>query len=447
MANQETQLIQDPKEIELNEFEQIQTILGRTPGWFLRWGIIFMALIFIGLFAIGHFIQYPDQVMAEAIFINENPPVRIVSQRSGKITNLLVKQNQSIQKDSIIAVIENPAHLQDVQILKQWVHQVNHSRVIPAHFPKNLQLGSLQASYANLYGTFQAYHQYERLNDASQQLQRLLKEQTDLQALAQQQIREEIAARQTDSVALLVLNRVKALHQEGVTSSEAFEQQQLDYYKDHQRYEATQLNRKQTQIQLDRIERMILSLRQGRTNLLFDLSNNLLQTTSALVGQIDEWEQQFMIRAPVSGLINLTSLRQEKQYVTEGMELMAIIPEEVPTISAQLYIPTEFAGKVNLGQSVFLRVNGFPYREYGEVVGQLISINKIPEIKNQVSVYQGLVQIPTPVQSTIGRNIPIQSEMSGTGLIMIAPRSFNERILEGITVFRARQKYSKPLKE
>ena len=38
----EENFITDPSDIQLTEQDQVQTILGKPPGWILKWGISFI---------------------------------------------------------------------------------------------------------------------------------------------------------------------------------------------------------------------------------------------------------------------------------------------------------------------------------------------------------------------------------------------------------------------
>ena len=45
---------------------EVQEIISKKPGWFLRYGISLFALIIVGLIAITFFITYPDIITAKA---------------------------------------------------------------------------------------------------------------------------------------------------------------------------------------------------------------------------------------------------------------------------------------------------------------------------------------------------------------------------------------------
>ncbi|MDR1434247.1 MAG: hypothetical protein LBI93_03775, partial [Endomicrobium sp.] len=88
--------------------EEVQEILGRPPRWIIRWGIAAIFIVIGGLFVGSYFFKYPEVITAPIVVTTENLPVGVVSKTTGRIDMLLVKEKQAIQKDQLLAVVENP---------------------------------------------------------------------------------------------------------------------------------------------------------------------------------------------------------------------------------------------------------------------------------------------------------------------------------------------------
>jgi len=107
----------DPRAINQND-EDLQFI-STPPSWFLRFGISAIAVV-IAVFILGAaLIKYPDVVTAKATLTTENPPIRLLAKSSGKISELLVKNNARVKAQTILCVIENAANYQHVLDLQK----------------------------------------------------------------------------------------------------------------------------------------------------------------------------------------------------------------------------------------------------------------------------------------------------------------------------------------
>ena len=110
------------KEIALElRSEEVQEILGRPPKWIIRIGISFIFIIVIGLFIGSYYIKYPDILQSTIVVTTENLPAGVTAKASGRIDTLLVSEKSMVQKGELLAVIENPAHFDDILLLKKKI--------------------------------------------------------------------------------------------------------------------------------------------------------------------------------------------------------------------------------------------------------------------------------------------------------------------------------------
>ena len=98
--------------------EEVQEILGRPPRSIVRWGITVVLLLVVGLAIGSYFIKYPDVLQASITVSSENLPADVVARASGKIDTLMVSERELVSTGDILAMLENPADLNDVLMLK-----------------------------------------------------------------------------------------------------------------------------------------------------------------------------------------------------------------------------------------------------------------------------------------------------------------------------------------
>ncbi len=83
------------------------------------------------------------------------------------------------------------------------------------------------------------------------------------------------------------------------------------------------------------------------------------------------------------------------------------------------------AGKVKVGQQVNLKFVSYPYLEYGIVKGV---VNKVSSVPNG-DFYMLEVSLPDMLNSTYGKKLVFQHELSGTAEIITEYQSLLKRIL------------------
>ena len=144
----EKDLITNPHEIRLNEQSQIQAILGRPPGWILRWGITFVAFCVLALLAVSWIVRYPDIIEAKVKLVTENPPLHMFAQSSGQLTHLLVEDKQEVNKYRLLAVLENSAEYLDVLRLEKLLTEVKENS--KTKIPDDMELGAVSYTHLTL---------------------------------------------------------------------------------------------------------------------------------------------------------------------------------------------------------------------------------------------------------------------------------------------------------
>ena len=109
-------MLQEEKEIILHN-DNVNEILTATPKWIFRWGISVIFILILISLVLCYFIRYPDTLTAEITLTTQNPPINLISKNNGKLTHLLIKNNQLVKPNQTIAVIENTSNYEDVLYL------------------------------------------------------------------------------------------------------------------------------------------------------------------------------------------------------------------------------------------------------------------------------------------------------------------------------------------
>jgi multidrug resistance efflux pump len=85
-----------------------------------------------------------------------------------------------------------------------------------------------------------------------------------------------------------------------------------------------------------------------------------------------------LLIAPTSGTLNYLSVWSNLQEISAGDAVFSIIPADMGDLHARIILPFRGAGKVRPGQRVNIKLDGYPYMEYGMVVGHVHSVSGGP---------------------------------------------------------------------
>jgi HlyD family secretion protein len=89
--------------------------------------------------------------------------------------------------------------------------------------------------------------------------------------------------------------------------------------------------------------------------------------------------QKAIVRAPITGIIQQLSLRNQQQFVSAGETITQVAPSQTPLL-VKTSIASGDINKIAKGQTVQLRIFSCPYTDYGTLSGTIDTI--APDISN-----------------------------------------------------------------
>ena len=89
-------------------------------------------------------------------------------------------------------------------------------------------------------------------------------------------------------------------------------------------------------------------------------------------------------------------------------------------------------GKVRVGQRVNVKLNDFPYNEYGMLRVKIKNISLVPVVENNQSSYVLEVEFPDPLTTTYKKTISFRQQMSGQAEIITDDTRLLEKLLNPI---------------
>lgn len=420
------------KEVEIRS-EEVQEIMGFIPHWIIRWGLTAIFLVVTFLMIGSWFFKYPDIIASTIVVTTENPPANLVARTSGKITELYVRDKQEVREGDSIAIIENATNHHHLFELKDKLETMTsfftyYENPVTEQFDKNYSLGELQATYAAFlksYADYQhfiklSYHQ-KKINSTKIEIARHKVMQKQLQR--QDKIMEEELKMSRDQY-----QRAKELLDKGIISKSEFETAKSTHLQKEYASETTKTNLANSEIQINRLEQTVLELelqfKESKTRVQLALS----QAYENLIGRIAQWEQSYLLKAPISGIVTFTKFWSINQNVTSGDKVVTVVPEEGGKIIGKVKMPLRGAGKAKVGQQVNIKFANFPHMDYGIVTGVI----KSKSLVASDNFYSLEVDLPEGLLTSYGKELEFSQEMQGTAEIITEDIRLLERIFKPI---------------
>ena len=408
--------------------EEYQEVLGATPNWILRSGITIILLVIIILLIGSWFFKYPDVLNSRVVILTENPPVQLKAYASGKLTHIFYSENQDVQQDSVVAVIENTANLNDIFLISIMLDTLSDIR----YFPENidLKLGELQQTWSGLVRIISSYRNFIEIDYYEQKNKSLTSQINYYNKYYSGLLNQVKIMDKENSLALVQFERDKSLYNDNVIAKIDFEKSEQTYLQQKRNYESSKTSLINTQMQINQLYQQILDNNIQKTN---ELNTYEIQIEDALQGfksQLAKWKQSYLIISPIDGRVSFNKVWFENQSVSAGDLIVTIIPKNEMRIIGKADIPSTGVGKVKPGQTVNIKLDNYPYMEFGMLKAKVKNISLVPITTEQGIFYSAEIELNDSILKTnYNKIIPFSQNMTGTAEIITDDLRLLERFL------------------
>lgn len=415
--------------------EEVQAIIDRMPTYWVKWVALCVGILMGVIVLLGFLIQYPDTVDGQISVTATTAPVRLVANSNGRI-NLLQANKAQLQKGDVIAYLESGANYKHILWVENMLNALNEnvsSKKIS--LPDTLILGEVSSAY-NAF--LLAYLQYERVLTSSiygtmrQNLQQQIR--SDEAVIAnldnEMQLKKQIlrtSANQLRKDSLLLAAK-------GISEQEYQRQRNA-----HLSLQEAQLNlqsnrlMKQSEVSRNQLEIQRILLEETETK--EKAYSDFITRKNELSNGINLWKERYLQYAPVAGELEFLGFWRDNSFVQAGQELFSVIPDK-NNILGEVMIPSFGAGKIETGQTANVKINNYPYDEYGLMKGVVKSVSRITnKLKTQngdVDAYLVLISFPEGTVTNFGKTLPLDFESKGTAEIITKRKRLIERLFDNL---------------
>ncbi len=411
--------------------DEVREIMYRPPSWLLRSGT---GLLFGGvlvLFLLGWFIHYPDMIEARMTLTGTTPVVEVVARQSGHLASLRVAEKQAVKKDDILAIVRSPADAGVVLALApdlaQLAAQITGDGALPRRKFEALDtLGELQPAYTAFVGAWISCHDI-LADDYAKKTGELLDGQAKQKGtqITGMETQVKLADRER-TLEAEKFARMKALHERDSISTAQLQDAEQQFIAGERVREMARKSLTEEKIALATLEKEAAEIRHQRSEALRLSREKLRESLNTLRSQLDIWQADYVLRAPADGTVAFHDFWSDQQYVTAGQHVFLIVPETTKLIG-RMSVKQSGAGKITKGQTVRVKLQDFPYKEFGLVTGRVQSVSLVA----RDSANLVLVDLDYPLISSYGKAVPFKQEMTGEASIVtedmrLIGRVFNE---------------------
>lgn len=421
--------------------EELDEIIDRMPMAFGKW-VALAVIVFAALFLLfGWIIKYPDMVTGQIKINAQNPTIRLVANSTGNLLLLSHKAQEEVKKGEYIAVVQNPASTEDVQKIADIMGKISMEDVqLPTFrdsFPDKMSLGEINSQYYAFLAALKAWCDYMSRNVYEKQKDNIAAGIQWKKEIVGEAEEARKAAKDRMDVAQKWLKRYTSLDRQQIATYEYETDQVKNNYLTTVQ-EVQNINREisSTRMQITEAYHQLEQLEIEQKEKERNLQVELLSTYQSLRSNIAAWEQKYVLKAPFDGRVEFLKFIADGQFVEAGESIFGIIPGKRTIYMAGTIAGQAEPGKVKQNSKVVIKLENYPYMEYGYIEGYVSSISLVTQTqkteKSTVETYLINVELPNGLTTNYEEVLDFKYELGGTADMIVKDRRLIERLFDNL---------------
>lgn len=407
--------------------EQTQEIMGQIPSWILRWGMGVIFAVLLGIIIGSYFIKYPQIVTAPITITTINPPSDLIAKSTGRIDTIFARDGQSLSVGEPVAMLQNTASYDDVMVVASELDTFDMDSI--SWMGLNYRMGELQGSFSELRRQCLDFKHYNEAQNIPHKKSLLATQIAKYKRYHAQLLSQKSLITSDLHYTIKNFERDSLLFAQGVISPLEIErsaQAAIQKRNSLAGFEASLTNNELTILQM---EQQLFELEMQYDNETSAYRRQIGESAQQLAAQIRQWKQSYLLTSPIVGRLSFTKYWSENQNVQMGEKLATVVPLDSTQVIGIMTVPSAGFGRVAVGQKVNIKLNGYPYFEYGILKGIVTRLSSVPDGTNG---YIAEVAFPDGLQSTYKEQLTLIQQMDGTGDIVTKDERLIQRFIQPI---------------
>jgi multidrug efflux pump subunit AcrA (membrane-fusion protein) len=432
-------MIEDNLFLEDQRTEEVRHIIERMPKRFGHSVTLIVLILFITLTVFGWIIRYPDLVTGQVTVNSSATPLKLIANTNGKIKLRSIHTLDIVREGQILAYIENPTNPTNVIFIDSLLQQFNPAdpQIIELldQIPNHLSLGELNGKYYSFVSSLQELFNYSRDKMLAKQeanYARLLNEQNSSILILKKRIE---MANSSKAFAHKFYTRDSMLFRRKVISESELDKSEINYLASKDALENMINNSINAEQSAQQTKSKLQELSIQKPEKKKELILAVVSSYNDLTDNIKLWEQKYVFRSPFAGKVQFLKFYTENQFVQAGEQVFTVVPKEAKAFG-QVILPAKGSGKIKIGQEVIVKLDNFPFQEYGSVTGKVKSISLTTNItktdKNDIETYMVIIDFPNQLKTNYGSKLDFKAESKGSAEIITNDRHLIERLFDNL---------------
>ena len=386
--------------------EVLNEVLSAPPSWLVRSGNSLFFFFILLLLALSWMISYPDELLGEVNIHSNHPPVEFENLMYAKLVDLQVKDQQFIEKGTVIAQFDSEIDPQHIELIQEFIAVLTDStsmkKVYISSELEKINVGTLQQSWMSLLSLIKERNEliksdFFQKNSAS--IQNEISQRKKLQEIANRKLKlieKEIVLQKTH-----ILSSERLLTKSAISKEEYLQEEKIENQL-QQQYQNQKEALIQNEIQLNALIKNLNETIFNDGQQIQKLQTSIKLSISALQNSIIDWKKNTAWVAPFSGKIIFNKQLNISSFYKAGEASLVIVPKG-NDFRALMKVSVQGSGKIEKGQKVFIEFSDYPKSEFGMLEGTVKSITTYHKEIPVKAILKGSAKIITKNKRLINR--------------------------------------------
>jgi HlyD family secretion protein len=412
--------------------EEYREVVGAPPSFLVRSGSIIAGIAVFTLLTVASIVPYPSSVGGKVHVVSTQLPVTLVSRGAGKIGLLAARDGQKVNRDDILAVIDDGSDFKHLLEFERWLRGVpadlSEGQALPS-FPNMASsgLGPVTAPLLAVRQSLAELVSFRASTTTADQVAQLRLVVDSYAKLGEQFRDKEGAADASLQAEQRMQSGRETLVAKGLAANAYLDKFESTRQSQRERVADARIASARNIATIATTERDISALLSAHSDRDAELTGRLAASLRDLRSVMTEWDRVNVIRATQAGRVRLFGVWSESQNLKAG-DTFAIVEPLDQTPTAFAFVPAAGFGKVRLGQRVTLRLDAFPYHEFGLVDARVAAVSAVA-VDGQ---YRVLLDLPNGLRLSSGRTVQFSQNMEGEARIQVDQLRLIQQLLRGL---------------
>ncbi|MDG4949462.1 HlyD family secretion protein [Weeksellaceae bacterium KMM 9724] len=188
----------------------------------------------------------------------------------------------------------------------------------------------------------------------------------------------------------------------------------MDYLQAQQNLQNIDLSISQLQESRSTVNRTLSGTSISKQQTETEQIKSLLQAYDQLKKSLTQWDQTYLLRSSINGTVSFQNFWGENQFIKPGEVIFTILPKKEDLLG-RLVVPAQNSGKIKPEQKVIIKLDSYPYQQFGVIEGSVKNISLSPNAEGNYFVE---ISLPHDLKTSHNEEIEFNKEMRGTAEIV-----------------------------